>query len=416
MISNAGKLKGPMIYLATEVLAKLTPLVCIPFLTEALSLAEYGKLQLYITTIPVMAIILSFSQGASVKREYIDNKARSLRALYNIVLYATGLAVVLFIIHLSSGYGFIGKEYLWYIIPGSLFFAITELYNSYLLISRQVIIYNIIYLVRTSLPYVIGLLLIYQLDEVSVNYARAHVLVMAVLTILITIKVLQLSDRKWDPKLLKSSIRFALPIIPGSISALVLTFADRYLIEYYTGLEEVAIYSMGYTIAAILSMAFLAIGKAWQPFMLEELKTGKVIRLRKVARLYFLVILVMAVGIYFARHFILDILADESYADAAEIVPYILGGLIFYFIYTLYSNIAFYLRRTIILVIPGIAAAILNIILNIILIPKHGYEVAALTTLISYGLQGLLTVILANAIFGIDILIFNTKGDIGRTS
>jgi O-antigen/teichoic acid export membrane protein len=81
---------------------------------------------------------------------------------------------------------------------------------------------------------------------------------------------------------------------------------------------------------------------------------------------------------------VLTLLAGEKYADAAPVIPFVIaafcidGGSPFF-------CAGMYLRKKNRLLVPFVvAAAILNVILNVILIPVLGIVGSALATLISY--------------------------------
>ncbi|WP_129408565.1 polysaccharide biosynthesis C-terminal domain-containing protein [Marinitoga lauensis] len=78
------------------------------------------------------------------------------------------------------------------------------------------------------------------------------------------------------------------------------------------------------------------------------------------------------------------IMAPKSYNSSLTIISIIVASYYMQFLYTIYVNFAFFYKKTGSISIGTLLAGIINIILNILLIPKFGYEIAAITTLISY--------------------------------
>ena len=76
----------------------------------------------------------------------------------------------------------------------------------------------------------------------------------------------------------------------------------------------------------------------------------------------------------------------EKYYQSIEIMPAIILGCFMMGAYTLYVNVEFYEKKTIIISIMTIISAIFNFTTNYIFIPKYGYIAAAYTTLASYFL------------------------------
>ena len=80
------------------------------------------------------------------------------------------------------------------------------------------------------------------------------------------------------------------------------------------------------------------------------------------------------------------IIADKKYHTALELVPIIIIGYTFVFLYNFFFHYAAYYKRTGLLSINTFIAGIANIVLNYIFIPKYGYVAAAYTTAVSYFL------------------------------
>jgi len=76
-------------------------------------------------------------------------------------------------------------------------------------------------------------------------------------------------------------------------------------------------------------------------------------------------------------------MADKRYWDGLVIVPYIFMAYYFNLMYSFEVNVEFYTRKTHLISIGTILGAALNVVLNIALIPKYGYVIAAVTTVIS---------------------------------
>ena len=78
------------------------------------------------------------------------------------------------------------------------------------------------------------------------------------------------------------------------------------------------------------------------------------------------------------------LLGPEEYREGTVLIPIIIVSYIFQFMYTLLVNVQFYEKKNYYVPIGTTIAAALNIVLNIIFIPRYGYQAAAVTTLISY--------------------------------
>jgi O-antigen/teichoic acid export membrane protein len=81
---------------------------------------------------------------------------------------------------------------------------------------------------------------------------------------------------------------------------------------------------------------------------------------------------------------------DQSYFAALPLVPIVVLGYVFVFLYTLFFQYAAYRHRTGLISLNTFIAGFANIGLNYWLIPIYGYQAAAYTTLASFVLLFLL--------------------------
>jgi O-antigen/teichoic acid export membrane protein len=84
------------------------------------------------------------------------------------------------------------------------------------------------------------------------------------------------------------------------------------------------------------------------------------------------------------------ILGGEKYKTGIYVIPPITSSTLFIILYLLTSNIEFLYGKTHRIAIMTIVAAILNIVLNWLLIPRFGYIAAAYTTLAAFAIYSFL--------------------------
>ena len=85
----------------------------------------------------------------------------------------------------------------------------------------------------------------------------------------------------------------------------------------------------------------------------------------------------------FAKY-ILIVLVPESYYGALNLVPIIILSYCLLFIFEQFTRINRYFKKTNVNAIAMFISVAANIVLNLFFIPKFGYKIAAVTTLISF--------------------------------
>ena len=113
---------------------------------------------------------------------------------------------------------------------------------------------------------------------------------------------------------------------------------------------------------------------------------------------------------------IITIMAGSSYREAIWVVPPVAMSLLLLFYAQLFINVEFYYEEKTMLVWGSIGAAVLNVVLNWVLIPKFGFVAAGYTTLASYVVfagWNYFNVKLIAKKKGINLDYFNSKALIG---
>lgn len=185
------------------------------------------------------------------------------------------------------------------------------------------------------------------------------------------------------------ALKIGLPMIPHALALVVLAQTDRLMIKQYIGNSESGLYTFGYTYATLLMIFTNAIGQAWLPWFNDQLFEGSeksrdsIRNIQK--KLVMLGCVLSFVFIVFAPEALMILSpASPDYWQAKYIVPPVVLGTLAQYFYTNYVNVEIFYKRTPIIAIGSVSAAIVNFILNMIAIPRFGYEAAAYTTLISY--------------------------------
>ena len=203
----------------------------------------------------------------------------------------------------------------------------------------------------------------------------------------------------FDSKLLLSMFKFGYPLIGVSVTSWVLNVSDRFIIKFYNSNSIVGIYSYSYSLAnsiVFLIIQFIMLGaypnivKMWK----NKGKSDTEKLIKKYLDLYLLTILPICFGI---------LALGEDFFRLAISKDYIEGYLVFiitaFGIFLLgisqYTNKPWEIaKKTKSILLFNLISAIINIILNILLIPKYGYAVAAVTTALSYFIYIFMSMVL----------------------
>ena len=408
-------------YVLGEGLSKGIIFLTFSFFTGYFSKEDFGRLSLFWITIPLLSIFIDFAQRSFIKKKFLESPDDARNVIPLISLVSAGIALiyalVIFIFNYLGHY-IIDKTFDRYLVVCSYSSVLIELGLSFFQMKGDVKYYNVFYFLRNSTPYIITFFIAYFLvDSIfeAVLFAQVQALVLLFSVFAIFYKLYKSTTFNYNLLVDKFKIRliesfkFSLPIVPGILCALFLSFSDRYIINYYYSEIEVANYTVAYTVSSIFMAFFMATNKMWQKFILENLKAKNIYLISKTAKYYIAVVLFIGVMVIVCREFLVSLLSNPSYLLILDIVPTIIIGMFFYFLYTILSNIPFFYRNTFLMVLPAIVAASSNLILNFILIPIYGYKIAAMTTTCSYFIEFVLIYIICLQYYKVDILFKTTN-------
>jgi O-antigen/teichoic acid export membrane protein len=187
--------------------------------------------------------------------------------------------------------------------------------------------------------------------------------------------------------LLGKLLRFGLPLVPGSIAFWTMLVSDRLLLGKLGSLDELGLYAVAGGVSAVLLFANAAFAQAWSPHALREYERDAVAAPAFYARVLTYLLFVfgaLAVAVSAFAPELVGLLAADSYRGAAEAVPALALGA---WAYTTTNVTALGLAlayRTALLPFVAVAGAILNVVLNVALVPSYGMLGSAWATAAAY--------------------------------
>lgn len=203
---------------------------------------------------------------------------------------------------------------------------------------------------------------------------------------------------------LADMVSFSAPIVGVNVAAIVLAASDRFVIEGYLSAREVGLYSAGYAIAeGGMRLISNVIQLAVNPVAYDSWETyGRLPTFHFVERLfrfYALIAIPAVVGLSLLREPIVVLFTNSEFSEGAKIIPFVAVALLLHG-YGLLMNIVFdSTKRTLIPFLNFAAIGIFNVVANILLVPRYGFEAAAWTTTASYALLFALTLLTVRSIY-----------------
>jgi O-antigen/teichoic acid export membrane protein len=191
---------------------------------------------------------------------------------------------------------------------------------------------------------------------------------------------------QFDRKLLRAMNKFGLPLVPSALALWAINLIDRLFINGYKGQAEVGIYSLAVRIASVIVFLMTAFQLAWPAFAYSIRDDGAAKRTYAYVLTYLLFITCwMSLALGSLAPWLVSILAPHgNFTRSAGAVPFLCFGVAAYSGYSVLAIGVGRTRQTQLNWIVSGAAALVNIVLCIALIPAYGMIGAAIATLVSY--------------------------------
>ena len=156
------------------------------------------------------------------------------------------------------------------------------------------------------------------------------------------------------------------------------------------GLEEMGSYAVGYQIGMVIALVQNSFNQAWIPWLYSRLKENKLSVKKQVVKItyvYFGVILVIVAAVYLMLPLVFELMVDDSFIDALDIVIWIALGFAVNGMYKMVVGYLFYTEKTGIIGISTFSTALLNLVLNYLFILQFDAIGAAYATFVSFFVQ-----------------------------
>ncbi len=186
-------------------------------------------------------------------------------------------------------------------------------------------------------------------------------------------------------KLLSSMLRYSIPMIPTFILWWIVSASDKYMIRYMIGDTENGLYSMAARIPTLIAIISTIFFQAWQISAITEFNSEDSKKFyTTVFNAYQSILYIGSAGVLLLLIPIAKVLLGE-FQGAYIFAPLLIIGVLLSCLCQFLSSIYSATKNTSHSLWTSLIAAIVNVVLNFILIPKIGVQGAALATMISYG-------------------------------
>lgn len=392
-------------YMGGRIAVMLLGFISFPVFTRVFSVAEYGSMNLITNIVLLLTVLSKFGFQHAVQRYYPEsassNDPNTLRHYYSTLFYGTALiALVLSLLFIASL--FVGTaRFLGVTATGTLLLACTlvmirslrSMQMNLMQMENKTRLFNGMDILQkaATIGLICALLFFWQKTVFAFFLGLVIVegsILLQYLPVLSRRKLLSLS--MFDSSFFRAAVAFSFPLMAAEISWVVLDSGDRFFIQHYLGAQSLGYYAAAYGIAIYLQdviMAPLQLAlfpicmKVWNS---EGKKATQDFLSRSLDHFMLAAVPVVCIAIVTSRDVIV-LLASKKFQQAHSLLPYLVIGLVLSAV-TIYFRPGLLIhKRASKIAASTFYASVLNVALNVALLPRIGLLGAAIATMVSYA-------------------------------
>ena len=418
--------KHSIVYGLGNIGTKVISILLLPLYTSFLTPADYGVLQICnVLSSIIVTIIIMGTSSALFKVYYNDDNEENRKIILGTVLlfYLFAAAVILlpliFFRDLISPF-LIGGERSGYllllVLIAAYFEGLITLCLAILRANEKSLTYAVFSIVRLLIYIGLNIVFVATLKRNYVGVKEATLISLFISFTIIFILTHKKIRWKFNKVYIKEILAIGIPLAIGGLASWVLNMTDRYMLKYLLpeeiALTQVGLYSLGAKISSFLHFALVApFMLSWGALMYSYQNNPHAKHIYKsILNIFTAIGGILFILISLFSPEILNLISqNKDYVAAYRVVPFITFSKLLFGIYMIFTVGVTLTNKTKYISYANSCAAVLNVVLNFIFIPKFGMIGAAIASLISFVVRTIILYINAQRYYYI-------KYDIVRVS
>ena len=383
-------IKNSFLFAIGSIGSKAISFFMLPLYTRMLTTSDYGQLDILQTTISLLIPLVTFQVVEAVFRFSVDmrDKDSASKVLTNgIFLCLIGMLITLLLFPIFNNFEpFATYTTMFYLIMFLTIFhgiikqfvrgleKIKTFVAADLIYTGSFVTFNIVFLVNLRMG----------LRGYFLSMVLAHLVAIIVLIIFGNVfKYLNL--KSFNRKLLKTMLIYSIPLIPNGLMWWVMNVSDRYMLTYFLGFDATGIYSVSYKFPSLITLMNSIFFMAWQLSAMQEYgKEGYDNFYKNIFGVLSSFLLLITAVVLLILKPLMSVFVADAFYESWKYVPLLLVGTVFQAFSSFFGTNYTASKKTKGAFTTSVYGAIVNIGINLLLIPIWGIQAAAFSTMLAY--------------------------------
>ena len=410
--------KDTVVYGISTVLGRFLTFLLVPFYTHVLNPADYGICSNIYSYLAFISLVYIYGMDVAFQK-YAANagnvEKKNLFSTPFIFVFGTSIIFSILIFSVKGMFNSLMEvpprydSLILYMILIMFFDSVALVPFANLRLERKAKKFASIKFVNIIIQIILNFVLIFKMKMGIEAIFISNLAASVVTFFLLAGEIKRFFVFKIEKNTLKKMLWFGLPYLPASVGATIVQVVDRPLVMKMAGADMCGIYQANYKLGIFMMLIVSMFQYAWQPFLLTHAKEENAKEIfSKVLTLF----LIVASAIWIIISLFIDNLVKFSlfgktffgakYQTGWEIVPIILMAYIFHGMYVNFTAGIYIEEKNKYLPFITGAGALINVVVNLWIIPVLGIMGAALATLASYVLMSSMIFVFAQKYYRIN--------------
>lgn len=366
--------KASIWFIISNVVLKGISFFTLPIFSRLLTTSEYGIVSVYTSWVSTISIITTLTIWGGVFNvgmvKFQDNYKQMLSAFEGLAIFITMFFFIITLIFIEKVSFLLGISKILVIcifieILSQIPFNLWATEQRYKYEYKKLVIVTIIIAIVSPLS---GILAVKSTTHKIEAKIISNLVIQMIIGIILFIHNQFSGKNFFNKNFWIFGFKFNVVLVPHYLSTQILNQSDRLMINKMCGSSDAGVYSVAYNFALLLSLITNGINSSLTPYIYQCLKDKKTENLKNSTTLIVLIVAIISIGLICFVPDLFKFMLPKSYYPSLKVIPPVVLGAYFLFLYPLFGSIEFYYEENKYITIASVIGAMANIILNLIFI------------------------------------------------
>ena len=391
--------KHSSVYAIGQILTRIASVLLLPLYTHCLTPADYGITAIMDLTATILSLMIGGGMVTAVTRFHFDqdSKEQHDRLWWTGLTYLTGASVFV-LLPLWIGRRFLSDFTLGAAVTnGSLYYSYTlatifvqvsgQFADGYLRVRKWSGVFVLISVGRLLVNVCLNVWLLVGMQMGVEGLLLGNLLASCVHTlVLMSVFIAVRGGYQFSLPLARKMLRFSAPLMITAMLAMLMHESDRYILRAMISLEEVGVYALAHKIGfAVNTLCLLPFCSIWHVAIYDIDRMPKANEVfSRIFGWFVSAVGILLLGAALTVYPILPLLTPDAYGEAIDLIAVILLGFFFFGLQLQFEVPAMLAKKTEMLIPGSVAGVAVNVVANLLLIPRLGLWGAASAGVLTY--------------------------------